>query len=166
MSITATTTAMVTGSQTRAVTMGGSAQRDFSFGGQNSWADGSGANQVNKMFAARYTIGASATESIDLAGSLEDDLGQAVVFTAIKAILIKHVSGVNSVIVGNGGVNSFLGPFGGAAHTVTVPPNGRLLLERTDAAGWTVTAATGDILALTNSAAGTSVVVDVVLLGI
>lgn len=131
-----------------------------------SFADGAGAGQAQKIFSDTRTLAASATEDLDLAGSLTDAFGATLTFTEIKAILIKAAAGnANNVIVGGASSNQFATPFGAGTHTLTVRPGGLLLLAAGDATGYGVTAGTGDLLKIANSAGGTSVTYDIVLIG-
>ncbi|KKK76436.1 hypothetical protein LCGC14_2863680, partial [marine sediment metagenome] len=52
-----------------------------------------------------------------------------------------------------------------AATTIAIKPGGCFQFADPSAAGVTVTAATGDIIQVTNSAAGTGVTYDVVIVG-
>jgi hypothetical protein len=67
------------------------------------------------------------------------------------------------VVIG-AGTNPFSGPLGGTLPTITVPPGGEVLLTA-PVSGWTVTAATGDILKIVNSAGSTSVDYDIIIAG-
>lgn len=128
--------------------------------------DGSTAGNFNKVFRDTRTLAASATESLDLAGGLTDAFGNTITFTAIKAIIIKAASGnTNDVIIGNAASNQFVGPFGAAAHTVQLKPGQIFAISATNT-GWTVTASTGDLLKIANSAGSTSVNYDILILGI
>jgi hypothetical protein len=130
------------------------------------YEDGTGAGQANALFTDTRTLTASATENIDLAGSLEDALGNAVAFTAVKAIRIRaSAANTNSVIVGGAASNAFLGPFGDATDTVAVKPGGVFVIGDGSATGWAVTAGTGDILKVANSAAGTAVTYTIEIIG-
>jgi hypothetical protein len=164
MALTVTVSASIVGQLTKSLSTGTSADLPIAETKQLAFTDGSGAAMANKILTKRYTILTAANEDIDLAGSLTNDFGDAVVFTAIKAIMIEHVSGSNPAVVGNAGT-PFLGPMGAAAHTIAVPIGGFLCIGRADATGWPVTAATADLLRIAN-AAGTSLVVDVTIVGI
>jgi hypothetical protein len=130
-----------------------------------SFAPGTGMGQADLVFADRRTLAASATENLDLAGALTDPLGAALTFGHVKAIyVVARAANTNSVVVGGAATNAFVGPLGGTTPTVTLPPGGGLLLVH-PGAGWTVTAATGDLLKVLNSAAGASVQYDVVIIG-
>jgi hypothetical protein len=129
------------------------------------FANGTSSGQVSKLFSDSRTLAASASESLDLSGALVDALGQATVFTVVKAIMVKAAAGnANNVVVGGAASNAFVGPFADATDKIAVPPGGMLLLVH-PGAGWTVTSGTGDLLQIANSGAGTSVDYDVVIAG-
>jgi hypothetical protein len=126
---------------------------------------GTTTGKADKIFADQRTLAASATENLDLAGALTDPLGAALTFARVKAILIKAAAGnTNNVVVGGAGSNPFAGPFADATDKVAIPPGG-VFLVTAPAAGWTVTAGTGDILLVANSGAGTPVTYDVFIVG-
>lgn len=129
-------------------------------------ADGTAANQANRIWADRRTLAASATETLDLAGVLVDAFGDALTFTRIKAIIVSAaLANTNNVVMGGAATNAFVGPFGAAAHTVQVRPGGMAVLGCLDATAWPVTAGTGDLLQFANGGAGTPVTYDVILVG-
>lgn len=145
---------------------GGTARFPFSLEVSTSVGDGTGAVQVNAVFIDDFTIAASGTLDIDLSGTLTDAHGAALVFTAVKEIMFVAADGnTNNIVVGGSPTNAFIGPFGAAAHTVAVKPGGCFKVADFSAAGWTVVAATGDILRLSNSGAGTSVSGTILILG-
>ncbi|MEU1554002.1 hypothetical protein ABZ517_14955 [Streptomyces scabiei] len=128
-------------------------------------ASGTGANQADRIFADTRTLAASATEDLDLAGVLSDPLGASLTFARIKAVLIRAAAGnTNSVNVtrpASNGVPLFLA----AGDGLSVRPGGLFLWVAPDATGVAVTAGTGDLLTLTNSAGSTSVTYDVIIIG-
>lgn len=133
---------------------------------QFDFTDGAGANQAQKVFTDTRTLTASSTEDLDLAGGLTDAFGNVLTLTEVKAIIIKAAAGnTNNVIVGGAASNQFVTPFGAGAHTVTVRPGGMLMLVAPDATGYAVTAGTGDLLKIANSAGSTSVTYDILILG-
>jgi hypothetical protein len=114
------------------------------------------------LFKDTRTIAASASENLDLTGVLTDAFGATVANAEVIAIYVKAAAAnTNSVIIGNV-ANGFVGPLG-ATGTYTVLPGDFFLA--TSQAGWAVTAATGDLLKIANSAGGTSVTYDVVIIG-
>ncbi len=128
--------------------------------------DGTGANQVNNVFSDTRSLAASGTEALDLAGTLTNAFGAVVTFTRVKALLVfAAATNMNDVIVGGAGANGFATPFGAAAHTVRVKPGGCFMLTAPDVNGYAVTAGTGDLLQVTNGAAGSGVTYDVIVIG-
>lgn len=138
---------------------------DMSKNDKTNMATGTAAGKADQIFADTRTLTASATEDLDLAGSLVDALGTTLTFAKIKAIYIKASSGnTNNVEVTPAAANGFVGPFNAAADQIDIAPGGTFLVTA-PSAGWTVTASTADLLTITNSAGTTSVVYDVVIIG-
>lgn len=137
----------------------------FSLKSRVQLTDGTTAGKADKIFADSRTISASSNDDIDLAGSLTDEFGQALTFAKVKVIAIRAKdTNTNDVKLGGASSNQFVGPFGAAAHTVATAPGGvTVLIAPKD--GWSVTAATGDILRVANSGAGSAVVYDIVIIG-
>lgn len=144
----------------------GSVRSEYGGHANTELQNGTGDFQATKVFSDTRQLAASATEDLDLSGTLASPLGGTVVFTAIKAILIKAAPGnTNNVIVGGAAANGFIGPFGAANNTIAVRPGGAFLLTAPKT-GWPVTAGTADLLKLANSAGGSVVDFDVVIVGI
>lgn len=127
--------------------------------------NGTGAGQANMVFSDERTVSASATDSLDLAGSLTDPFGATMTFARIKAVLVKaaatNTNNVNVVMPASNGVPLFLA----ASDGIAVQPGGLLLWVAPTAAGVVVTAGTGDLLNLVNSAGGSSVTYQIVIVG-
>jgi hypothetical protein len=129
-------------------------------------ANGTGADQANNVFSDERTIAASGTDNLDLAGVLGNALGATLTFTAIKAIMIVADEGnTNDVVVGGAASNTFAGPFADATDKVSIGPGDVFLITRRSAAGLGVTGATGDILKIANSGAGTPVTYKIIIIG-
>lgn len=127
---------------------------------------GTAANQADRLFSDTRTLAASATEDLDLAGVLTDAFGATLTFARIKLMYIAAAAAnTNNVIVGGAAATQFASWVGAATHTVTVRPGGLLLLAAPDATAYTVGAGASDFLRIGNSAAGTSVTYDIVLVG-
>jgi hypothetical protein len=125
---------------------------------------GTGANQCDTMFCNERTLAASASENLDLAGTLTDALGNLLTFGHVKGIEIEADAGnTNSVVIGATASNAFVGPFGASGNTWTLGPGDRLVAY--SKAGWAVTPSTGDLLKVANSGAGTSVKYRITLIG-
>lgn len=134
---------------------------------QYSWASGIAANQADRIFSDTRTLGASATEDLDLTGTtnLPGIFGN-VNFTKVKLLLFAATSGntnnVNVTRPASNGLPIFLA----ASDGLAIPPGGLFLLVGPALAGLaTVTAGTGDLVTVTNSAGGTGITYDVIIIG-
>ncbi|MFZ4605158.1 MAG: hypothetical protein ACOYM5_02770 [Caulobacter sp.] len=129
------------------------------------FSPGAASGLADLLFSDERTLAASATENLDLAGSLTSPLGSTLTFVKVKAIMIVAAAGnTNNVQVGGAASNGFTGPFADATDIVNIPPGGTLLLVH-PTTGWTVTASTGDILKIANSGGTTGVTYKVVVIG-
>lgn len=126
---------------------------------------GTGADQGNMLWHDQRTLAASATEDLDLAGSLVNGLGDTQTFAKIKALIVyAATANTNNVQVtrpASNGVPLFLA----AGDGIPVLPGGLFSWIAPNAAAIAVTAGTGDLLTFTNSAGSTSVTYDVIILG-
>lgn len=127
---------------------------------------GTGENAADRLYMNTNTLAASASEDVDLAGSLTDALGASLTFARVKALFLRASSdNTNNVVLGGAASNQFVGPFGAATDTFAVKPGGFVGWVAPDADGWPVTAGTGDLLRIANSGAGSTVTYDVVIIG-
>lgn len=132
-----------------------------------SLTDGTAAGQANKVFHDRRTLAASATEDLDLSGVLLDAYGAAITFARVKGLFISAAAGnTNNVIVGNATSNGWATLLS-ATGTVTLRPGASFaaIAGVADGTGYAVTAGTGDLLKVANSAGSTSVEYDIVIVG-
>jgi hypothetical protein len=131
-----------------------------------TWANGTGADQGDLIFSDQRTLTASATENLDLAGVLTNQFGATLTFARVNAIAVCAASAnTNNVLVGGAATNAFVNWVSDATDVVAIRPGGCVVLVARDATGYAVTAGTGDILKVTNSAGSTSVVYDVLIVG-
>jgi hypothetical protein len=126
-----------------------------------------GTDAVNKadiLFSDTRTVAASGTDALDLAGSLSGAFGATLTAAEIVAIFVAaHAGNTNNVQVVRPASNGFGGPFLAAGDGVSLKPGEwQLFVSET---GWGVTAATGDLLNIVNSGAGTGIDYDVVIVG-
>lgn len=128
-------------------------------------SNGTGANAADILFHDTRTLSASATENLDLAGSLAGPFGASSVFVEVRAVLVKaaaaNTNNVNVIREGTNGVPLFLALGDG----IPVPPGGCFLWACGADAKVAVTASTGDLLTFTNSSGSTSVTYDVFIVG-
>lgn len=128
---------------------------------------GTGAGKADLRFTDTRTLLASATEDLDLAGVLLDAFGAALTFVRIKGLFISaSAANTNNVVVGAAASNAWATLLN-ATGTITLRP-GDTFAAMSGAAqttAWAVTAGTGDLLKVANSAAGSSVSYDIVIVG-
>ena len=128
--------------------------------------NGTGALQADVIWSDQRTIAASTTEDLDLAGGgLTDAFGTAFAPAKVKLVAVCAASGnTNDVLVG-GDANS-VPIFADVSDIQPVKPNGCYVAMAPGTAGLaTVTAATGDIIQVANSGAGTTVTYDILIIG-
>lgn len=127
--------------------------------------NGTGAGQANKMFSDQRTLAASASETLDLDGSLLDAFGVAIAFSSIKAVVfVASESNLDNIAIG-GGANPFLSFVGDASDELILPPGGLIVLAA-PGDGFSVTASTADGLDVTNLDAVNAATYDVILIGV
>lgn len=119
--------------------------------------------QTNVLFSDTRTLAASASESLDLAGVLADALGATIAAAEVTEIYIAAAAGnTNDVQLtrpASNGVPLFLA----AGDGYGLGPGD--FSVRTYRNGIAVTAATGDLVTVTNGGAGTPVTYDIIILG-
>jgi len=130
------------------------------------WSSGTAANQADRIFRKQNTLAASGSETLDLAGSLLDVFGATITFARIKLLLVyAATANTNLVQVGGAAATVFVNWVANSSDIVNVRPGGLLLLTAPDATGYAVGAGASDFLKIANSAAGTPVTYDIVLVG-
>jgi hypothetical protein len=127
-------------------------------------ATGTGDYQANVLYSDTRTLGPSGTEDIDLAGALDDPLGNTFTMVEVTGVLIiADAANTNNVVVGNATQAAPLG-FGASTHTWAVPPGGWMSVGAPEG-GWTIGAGATDDIKILNSGAGTSVTYTIIVFG-
>jgi hypothetical protein len=130
-------------------------------------SNGTGAQQANQVWSDRRTLGPSATENIDLAGALTNAFGVTLTFTRVKLLMIKADAAnnvANLVQVTRPAANGV--PFMMAASDgFALAPGDWDIRASPGATAIPVTAGTGDLITITNSAGTNSVTYDIVIVG-
>jgi len=129
-------------------------------------ANGTGLDQADLMFSDQRTLGPSTSEDLDLAGSLTDAFGNTISFARIKLLaLFAAVANGDNLHVGAASLNQWATLFGAGTDLLVLRPGGAIIAFAPDATGYTVTAGTGDLLAIDNQDAGGSATYDIILVG-
>ncbi len=129
--------------------------------------DGTTAGKADKVFHDRRTLAASATEDLDLAGSLLDVFGAVINLVRVKGLFISAAAAnENNVIIGNAASNGWATLLN-ATGTLILRPGASIgaMAGPADATAYAVTAGTGDLLTVANSGAGSAVTYDIVIVG-
>jgi hypothetical protein len=129
--------------------------------------DGTAAGRADRVFHDRRTLAASGTEDLDLAGVLLDAFGAAITFVKVKGLFISaDITNTNNVVIGAAAASPWVSLLG-AAGTLTVRPGATVgvMAGPADATAYAVTGGSGDLLKVANSAAGTPVTYDIVIVG-
>ena len=126
---------------------------------------GTGTDAANQYWSDQRSLSASATETLDLSGSLTNGLGQTVAFTSVKMLYIRNRSTTGSMVIGNAASNVWATMFGADNDTITIRPGGVFLIACSDATGYAVAAGTDDSFKIANSDGSNSLTYDIVIVG-
>jgi hypothetical protein len=130
--------------------------------------DGTGANQADRLYAARLTISAGGFFDFDLSGVLVDFFGNPILFAKVTYLYVELLSKTpqaSSIEIGGAVANAFIGWIDTAAAKIKVPGPGVFLLGSAAAGGYTVTPGTGDILRITNNDGANAAEVNIAIIG-
>lgn len=164
MPLTTTVNFSVAGTQSEALDLG-TRSLPFSLSSNFTLASGTAVGQADRVFTDTRTLGASATEDLDLAGVLTDAFGTVITFAKVKGIWIKAAAAnTNNVNVSRPAGATGWPFFLAISDGFTIPPGFMFGFAGTGA-GITVTPTSGDLITITNSAGGTGVTYDVVIVG-
>lgn len=143
----------------------GAARAPLAFKTQLDLAHGTGADQADRIFHDTRELAASASEDLDLAGSIVDALGLGFTLARVKGLIVAAArTNVNNVVLGAAVANAW-STLLGADGTLPVRPGGVIAAFAPDLVGYAVTPGTGDILKIANSGAGTPVTFSIVIIG-
>lgn len=166
MALNLTANLVVAAKMTGIQDLGGSVTAGLSRSYSATLTDGALAGQVNELWFDQRTLAASGTEDLDLAGALMDPLGGTAVFVRVKGLIVSAAAAnTNNVVVG-AAANAWAALLN-STGTVSLRPGATLAVfaGAADATGYVVTAGTGDLLKVANSAGSTGVTYDIIVFG-
>ncbi|MGH3546686.1 MAG: hypothetical protein ACRDQU_00870 [Pseudonocardiaceae bacterium] len=126
-----------------------------------------GAGLADRAWWDRRTLAASGSELIGFTTAQHDPFGVVFAVARIKVLVISADPGnTNNVVVGGG--STTLALFGGLTHTAPLRPGETLawVTGTADAVGHVVTPSTADQLQIGNGGAGTSVIYNILAIGV
>lgn len=145
-----------------------------SFAYSDSLADGTAADQANRIYLYESTLAATTALNLDLAGTLTDVFGSVITMARIKVIYVELTGDTagGPILVGGHatlGVDNWLES--ATDHdtdqpSVRVRRPGVFLLSTTDATGYAVTATTEDMLRIYNEHATIAATIRVGIVGV
>jgi len=131
----------------------------------NTFTDGTGANKAQVAWHDERTLTSGNADTLDLAGALSCAFG-IVTFTKVKLIAIQLITATAgyTIEVGGASENQFINWVTAANDEIIIGAGGMFLITAPGAAGFAVTADTGDDLYIDNQNAG-SIIYDIVVIG-
>lgn len=132
---------------------------------QIAFTDGAGANQGNQQWHDRRTVATSATDTLDLNGSLTNQYGTTVSFARVKLLLVYNETGGGQLQLRPGASNAWANLFpglGGTGHYINSP--GIVMHYAGDATGWAVSAGS-DTIRLVNQSGSLTATYNILIVG-
>lgn len=132
-----------------------------------TYANGTGASQANMWWHDQRSLAGSATEDLDLAGSLTSVFGTTITLTSLKGIFVYAAAAnnasnnLNVTRPASNGITWLLA----AGDGISLKPGAMIAWFDPSANGATVTAGSADLITFTNSAGTNTIVYDVFILG-
>ena len=120
-------------------------------------ANGTGANQADRVYVAQRTVSSGANDDIDIAGVLADGFGTTITMAEVVGVFVINAAqdgtaNTTNLTIGNA-TNAFEGFLSSSGTIGPIPPGGFVMIGASGAAGLgTVTAGSTDELRVANSA--------------
>lgn len=158
MAVSGSTTININGKQTGTASLGSTPNSNRTITLAQSYTDGTDANQHDQLYMAERTVGDGANDDIDLSGVLTDAYGNTITAAEMVEITIinKQFDGTantTDLTIDGTVTNGFKGFLNAAGTIGPIGPGGHFTIGCPDAGGiGTITAATEDLVRITNSA--------------
>ena len=149
------------------------ASNSSSYSWTKNLANGTGANQADKIYVVQTTLAASTAVNYDLAGSLVDMYGVTITFARIKVIYVElqTTTAASSILLGGHATVAMSNWITATPDLDTAQPKVRIrnggvfFLAAPDATAYAVTATTEDMLTITNADGAVTATYRMVLVG-
>ena len=113
------------------------------------FSDGSGANQILKVWQDKVRPLNTTSEDLDLgAGGVADFQGADLNLSALKVLVLQELSGAGGLALKPGGTNPITTLLSGTNPALNIGPNGLIVIINPTADGWGVTNGSADRLAV------------------
>lgn len=149
---------------------GHNANDPLNFSSKTKYTNGDAASKANQHWHDKRSLSSGGNEELDLAGGLTDLFGDTVTFTKVKSLYIRNRSTTDTLLVGGAASNGWAGtgtPFANATDIILLAPGAEICINVSSAAGYTVTAGTGDKLKLAHGSTTTAALdYDIAILGV
>jgi hypothetical protein len=128
-------------------------------------AHGTGTGYADVVFYAQYSIGASGTQSLDLSGTMTEMDATTALPIKLKGIVCRKVSGTGTFSLSRPAANGIAVFAAASDESGTISEaGGTIAFWFGDTGALTITAATGDLLTLTEKGGAATVVVEVLII--
>src|SRR5262245_17367979 len=128
-------------------------------------ASGTASGQADKVWRDTRSVATGATDSLDLAGTLTNSYGETTTFVKIKAVFAVAAAGNTTTLQAARPASNGVALFGAASGSLAAVGAGGIIIAWADpVTGVTVTAGTGDLLSVINSA-GATAAYDIIIVG-
>lgn len=128
---------------------------------------GTAAGQADTCWFDQRTLAASASETLDLNGTLKDALNDTINLVRVKILAVAaSANNTNNVVIG-GGTTTFVGMLGATSNTMILRPGAAMVwfVGANDATAYTLTGGSSDLVQVANSSSGSSVVYTICVVG-
>ena len=127
--------------------------------------NGTAVNTADLFWSDQRSVATGTPDDLDLAGGLTDLYGNTLTFARIKGIYIHNTSTTAAEILSVGGdaTAAFVNWVDNSSDVINVGPDGVMFLYTPSAAGYAVTATTGDILQVASDSG--TITYNIVLIG-
>lgn len=121
------------------------------------FTDGTTANKADIIFTDNRSVASASNDDIDLAGVLTNAFGATITAVEIVGIIVVPAAANTTTLTLGAGTNPWITMFLATGDGIKIFPSGVFVNFAPDASGLgTVTAGTGDILRIANSAGATA----------
>jgi hypothetical protein len=173
MSLTAKLSISLVADLKKTAVMGTYPQDPFNLSKTIEFSNGNGAGQANALYYAQRTLAGSASETLDISGSLTNNIGETFTIARVKTLIVINdphdlsvdIANTTDLIIGAAAATQWAALLG-TTGTITLEPGATSLhcCKQTDATAWVATGGSTDSLKIANGGA-TELKYQIVIIG-